>query len=62
METGRKGFKNMGKETRENSKAWSKVYETTDFGNKYPTDGLVSLYYHFIVTIQNHPYSKMKSG
>jgi SAM-dependent methyltransferase len=38
----------MGKETTENSKAWSKVYETTDFGNKYPTDGLVSLYYHFI--------------
>lgn len=38
----------MGKETTENSKAWSKVYETTDFGNKYPTNGLVSLYFHFM--------------
>ncbi len=34
--------------TRQNSRAWEKVYQTTDFGNTYPTDGLVSLYYHFI--------------
>lgn len=34
--------------TKRNSQAWEKVYQTTDFGNTYPTDGLVSLYYHFI--------------
>lgn len=38
----------MRKETKENGKAWARVYEKTDFGNRYPTDGLVSLYYHFI--------------
>lgn len=34
--------------TKKNSLAWSKVYEETGFGNKYPTDGLVSLYHHFM--------------
>ena len=34
--------------TKNNSLAWSKIYQTTSFGNKYPTDGLVSLYYHFM--------------
>lgn len=38
----------MEQGTQSNSKAWAKVYETTNFGNRYPTDGLVSLYYHFI--------------
>jgi 2-polyprenyl-3-methyl-5-hydroxy-6-metoxy-1,4-benzoquinol methylase len=34
--------------TRKNSLAWEKVYKTTNFGNRYPTDGLVSLYHHFV--------------
>lgn len=34
--------------TRQNATAWTEVYQRTSFGNRYPTDGLVSLYYHFI--------------
>ena len=34
--------------TKQNAAAWAKVYQTSSFGNRYPTDGLVSLYYHFI--------------
>ena len=38
----------MEQGTKNNSKAWEKVYESTNFGNQYPTDGLVSLYHHFM--------------
>lgn len=38
----------MEEGTKRNSRAWSEVYRTTAFGNAYPTDGLVSIYHHFI--------------
>lgn len=34
--------------TSQNAAAWTEVYQRTSFGNHYPTDGLVSLYHHFI--------------
>ncbi|MCI9173536.1 MAG: class I SAM-dependent methyltransferase [Lachnospiraceae bacterium] len=38
----------MEEGTKRNSRAWSEVYRTTAFGNAYPSDGLVSIYHHFI--------------
>ncbi len=38
----------MEEGTKKNSRAWSEIYRTTAFGNAYPTDGLVSIYHHFI--------------
>ncbi len=38
----------MDSATKQNAQAWEEVYHTTEFGNRYPTDGLVSLYHHFI--------------
>lgn len=47
----------MEQGTKNNSKVWEQVYETTNFGNRYPTDGLVSLYHHFIKDkLSNLPY------
>lgn len=34
--------------TSQNAQAWEEVYRTTEFGNQYPTDGLISLYHHFM--------------
>lgn len=51
--------------TKQNAAAWAKVYQTSSFGNRYPTDGLVSLYYHFIkkdLENRSHPVKVLDFG
>lgn len=36
-----------------NNDVWNKIYETTDFGNRYPSSYLISLFFNVIKKMLN---------